>query len=334
MNRQNSGRPTSLYLLASVVILAWGVAGFLDRKEIGPVGYYYGPNHVVMEVSEGSAGERAGIQVGDRLVSVQGTPSEELPMQSRWPQPRTGETHTLVLDRDGERITTEITYDGPTRDPEWQFAKTLIVGLAFLGFGLWSLVAVHTGYGRLVAYLCLALAYGLFQGPHLGTWDGIASHVEIAAGLLGLGLLLRFLLLFPKPKKAGLNPAVTRTLVGAFALFLVVSTVELLVHPALYNIHGIITGIFILGVVALILLSAGHSVIKLPLKAIVDSGIGLVVLGLVVSLGPPLIQMVIRLVIPDFSLPGLGESQLLLAAIPAGLALGVRKHSRMATPLP
>ena len=61
---------------------------------------------------------------------------------------------------------------------------------------------------------------------------------------------------------------------------------------------------------------------------------GWVIGGLLLAFGPPLVQLLVGTVIPGFSLPGSGAFQLLLAAIPAGLALGVRKHARMATASP
>ena len=254
-------------------------------------------------------------------------------MQSRWHQPRGGEVHALVLDRAGERITTAITYRAPSQNPATQFARTLIVGLFFLGFGLWSLVSVRTPFGRIVSYLCLALAIGLFQGPHLGPWDGVASGVEFAAAVLGLGLMAHFLLLFPKPKKVGLNPTISRVFWVTFLLFVALLVVEIVVHPALYNVYGVVTTILVMATILVSLAAVGHSLVKFRGAALRDSGMGLVALGLIIAMGPPLVQMLVGLVIPGFSLPGSTSFQLLLAAIPAGFALGVRKHARMATPL-
>jgi membrane-associated protease RseP (regulator of RpoE activity) len=333
MKTENAGPPRTLFVLASALILAWGVAGFFNRRDSGTQGYFFGPDRIVTGVSEGGSGEAAGIQVGDRLVSVQGTPAEELPMQSRWAQPRSGEKHTLVFDRDGERFATEITYQPQSRDPTTQFLKVLIVGLSFLGFGLWSLVSVPTLFGRLTAYLCLALAYGLFQGPHLGSWDGMSSGVEFAAAILGLGLMAQFFLLFPKPKKAGLNPTVRKVFWITYFLFVALLVVEILVHPALYTVYGVVTTVLVMATILLSLGAAGHSVVKIRGKARGDSGMSLVALGLIIAMGPPLVQMVIGAVIPDFSLPGSDSFELLLAAIPIGLFLGVRRHSRMETPL-
>lgn len=328
MNDRLTALSGPLYVLLAILILAWGTAGFFDRRDHGTGGYFYGPDYVVASVSEDGGGEEAGIEVGDRMISVGGTPIEDLPMQSRWPQPHTGDAHSIVLDREGERITTEITYRPRTGRQASDFLKTVMVGLAFLGFGLWALASVQTQYGVGVAYICLALAFALFNGPHLGVWDGLASHAEVSVGLLGFILLLRFLLTFPTPKRAGLNPRVTRGLFVVFYLFVGFLVVELIVHPALYTVSGVVTTLLILPVVVLVLLSAAHSTFGSSRDVLLGSGMGWVAMGLAVAFLPPLLQVAVRLAIPGFSLPGSGSFQLLLAAIPAGLALGVRRHAR------
>lgn len=333
MNEHGAISARFLYAIAAAAILAWGITGFFDRRDLGRSGYFFGPDRIVVRVTEGGSADAAGIEVGDRVISVNGRAAEELPMQSRWHQPKAGETHTLVVERAGDRITTRITYQPSDGNPVTQFAMTLIVGLFFLGFGFWSLVSVQTPFGRIVSYLCLALAIGLFQGPHLGPWDGISSGVEFAAAVLGLGLMAHFLLLFPKPKRAGLNPTIRKTFWIVYFLFVTLLVVEVLLHPLLYNIYGVVTTILVLGAILISLAGAGHSLFRFRGKALTDSGMSLVSLGLAIALGPPLIQMLGGLIVPGFSLPGSNGFQLLLAAIPAGFALGVRKHARMKAPL-
>jgi len=52
------------------------------------------------------------------VVSVEGTPVEELGMESRWPRrlaPRIGQSLRFVVDRNGETVPIDVVYPPPSR---------------------------------------------------------------------------------------------------------------------------------------------------------------------------------------------------------------------------
>ena len=71
-------------------------------------------DYAINHVEPGGAAEKAGLQVGDRVVSVEGiVVVESLPLYSRWPRdlsPRVGESLTMAVERAGEPLTFEIVY--------------------------------------------------------------------------------------------------------------------------------------------------------------------------------------------------------------------------------
>jgi hypothetical protein len=71
---------------AAVIITAWGTIGFFQGLGGGFSGGLYSPRYVVDGVMPGGAGEKAGLRVGDRVISVEGKPVEEVGMESRWPR--------------------------------------------------------------------------------------------------------------------------------------------------------------------------------------------------------------------------------------------------------
>lgn len=85
-------------LVFTVVLSAWGVPDPTD------------PQWTVGMVVEDSAAEEAGVQIGDRIVSIDGEPIEqwiELPEQVAARE--VGETVTLVIERGGDTVETEAT---------------------------------------------------------------------------------------------------------------------------------------------------------------------------------------------------------------------------------
>lgn len=64
---------------------------------------------VVSEIRPDSVAERVGFQPGDRFVSLDGIPVEEFSDVQRYVSVRAGTTITMVMERDGEQLTFEVT---------------------------------------------------------------------------------------------------------------------------------------------------------------------------------------------------------------------------------
>jgi hypothetical protein len=291
--------------------------------------FFFGPDRIVTRVTEGGPGEAAGIQVGDRVVSVDGIPAEELPMQSRWPQKRVGESRTLTLERDGLTVSAEVVYGPQTRDPARAGVENLILNLAFLGFGLWALFTVRTSLAWLVALIGVSWAVASASGPHLGSWQGVAEHVRITSALLCTILILRFLVTFPKPKKVSGSRAANGLIKGAFYLYIALLVLELAIHPVLYSVYPIVLMLLMLLLMVLCLVAVGHSAVKCTAAERRETGLGLVLAGLALGVLLPLIAPALAGAL------SLGTDLVrdwvwvLVIAFPASLALAVRRRARL-----
>ena len=103
MDSQTSRRHAVVLLIVAVAMLAWGVAGFIDRADSGRGGFTYSPDYVVNYVSGSGAASEAGLEIGDRVITVEGIAVEDLPLYSRWPRSlaaKAGDTRRLVVERD------------------------------------------------------------------------------------------------------------------------------------------------------------------------------------------------------------------------------------------
>ena len=107
----------------------------------------------------------------------------------------------MVVEREGEPLTLEIVYSPTPRSIINLRLGIAAIGLAFLVFCLWPIVMVRTPQALALAHIGLVAGVATFgMGPYLGTWDGVASHLQLASTALLAALLLRFFLEFPEPK--------------------------------------------------------------------------------------------------------------------------------------
>lgn len=95
-------------------------------RSIGLVPDYPQLLPIVGEVIPGGSTERAGLQVGDRIVSADGIPMDSWFKWVEYLQQRPDQTISLVVSRDGQNITTEIT---PVPFTEENGAQTARVGM-------------------------------------------------------------------------------------------------------------------------------------------------------------------------------------------------------------
>ena len=327
MNQQNLSRRVAWFVVAAVAITVWGIIGIVQRRDMGRGGYFYGPDYIVSSVTPGGAGAEAGLQVGDRVLRVGGIPVQELPMQSRWTQPRVGESLPIEVERNGEPLAIEVVYGRSPRDPVVSGIRTLLVGLSFLGLGLWAYVRAHTRHAWTVALMGLAVALSVVRGPHLGAWDGVASHINIASAVLFMALLLHFFLTFPQAGRIGGSRQTARLIYGVWLLYVAFLVVELIVHPALYGAYGFLGIMLFLIYAVLVLATAIHAFVKTPRIELRESGLGVVLLGLLIAIAPNLAYVAGRILLPGITWPSPSYVAVLLIAIPLTLVFGVRKQA-------
>jgi hypothetical protein len=320
-----------LFIGGAVAIMVWGVAGLIQMPRWGQGGYYTDATNVVTGVQEGGPAEEAGLQVGDRVVSIAGILAEGLPMQSRRPRPEPGESHTVVVERDGETVSTELVYGALSQDQEVARIVMAVVNLAFIGFGLWAFFTVNTSNAILFAMFGLTWGLASFEGPHLGSWEGVAGFVALSSGILCFVLLLHLFLNFPKTKRVLTHRVTTRLMYGAVVAFFAFGVAELLLHPLLYTAQGAVALVFGSVLLALFLVALLHSWLTSTRSERRDSGLRLVPLGIAIALAPYLLQFLVRVAASGFNLPGYTYYSLLEVVIPVTMALAVVKSARFAS---
>lgn len=330
MDEKSLRRHRVIVLAATVVILSWGVAGLLQEPD-GFTNALYAPDYTIPETRPGSVLEEAGFQAGDSVVTVEGIPVVELGMYSRWPRSlsrRPGESITMVVERGGELVAGEVVYRESPSGPAMMRLGGVAIMLSFLGFGLWALFTVSTAYGVRLAYVGVALGVGV-PGPNLGSWEGVRTHVQLAGMVLWLLLILRFFLLFPKPKSLGKSRLATGVLYVPWVALIVCLVLELIYHPRFYHSFGAFNSLLMLAYTVLAIAAVIHTASKTPSQELQESGMRLILFGVGIAFVGTAVALVDMAFLWSFDIPGSGYLVLLIAVVPLTMALGVRKQARI-----
>jgi membrane-associated protease RseP (regulator of RpoE activity) len=315
----------SLLPAVGVLLSALGILGLVRGERDGWGGFIYSPQRVVEWVEPGSAAADAGLQPGDSILTVDGRPAADLPMQSRWASTRPGQAHRLEFVREGRPLTVEVTYRPRGANPFAQGA--LVVLLAFLWGGLWARRSTDTAAARALGRAGLAAGVALAATPSVGgLWNGILSHVQVAALVLVVLFVLQLVVLLPTPKSVGASRAAAAAALTPWVLLVAFEVVELLVHPRLYRSTGNVAGLVILAYLALAVAALVHSLATTPRGTVWRSGLGWALLGMLLAIT----AIVVPMVGTAMRLPGAAWAELLLVALPLALALGVRQQARAA----
>jgi hypothetical protein len=313
----------TLPLAVGVVLTALGVAGLLRDGRQGWGGYIYNPQRIIDWVEPRSAAAAAGLRQGDSVITVDATPAQDLPMQSRWATTRPGETHRLVVMREGLPVAADVVYRPRGPNPFAQGA--LVVLLAYLWCGLWAGLTVPTAPARALASVGLAAGVGGAAAPNIGgIWNGVVSHVQMAALVLMTVFLLRLFLVFPKPKRVSGSRVVAVATYVVVAFLVAFQVLEMIVHPRLYLVTGNVGGLVMLACFVLTLAALTHTVVTTPRGEVWKSGLGWALIGVAAAV----VAIVVPVVGTALRLEGLAWLELLLAALPLALALAVRKQAR------
>jgi len=316
-----------VFLAIAVIITAWGTVGFYQGLHRGYSGGLYDPQYVVPGVMPGGLAEKSGFQAGDRVISVEGRSVEDLGMESRWPRslaPMIGQTRRFVVERKGERIPIDVVYGPPSRAAVNTRIGAALFGLSFLWLGLWALFTTRTPPALTLAHIGLAAgaAASLGLGPNLGSWNGVMGHISTAFTVLMYILLLRFFVTFPRAKRVSESRLAAWAIYGAWGCLLAFLTLELIVHPVLYYTTGSVAYPLMLVYGVLILAAIAHTVVKTPHAELRESGINLILAGLLAS-----ILAIVSALSFGSNVPGWIYA-LATVLIPLAMVLAVRKQYR------
>ena len=126
---------TTFTILGAFVVI-WAIFGFMDVGNFSYTGYTTDFDNNVATVAEGGPAEAAGMEVGDKIRSIDGISSEDSRALSSRPRTTIGQTRIIGVDRGGESVELSLTNAALPSTQNINSYIGILIGLVFCGMGL------------------------------------------------------------------------------------------------------------------------------------------------------------------------------------------------------
>lgn len=199
MSGDSQTRQRTIFIAAALAVLVLGLFSALEAPHRPYIGYSLSGGRVT-NVDEGSPAAAAGLRSGDIVSSVNGIPAtDRTRMSGLRRRPAAGETWPLVVERNGEIVRLQISPAGLRASDVVRARGRTVLGLCFLGFTLWALIASPGAATTLLAVAGLSFGFLALGTPYFpsrairDTLDGIGAVAFFTA----MVAVVHFLLAFP-----------------------------------------------------------------------------------------------------------------------------------------
>lgn len=315
------GENKAAFWIAAAVLVGIAVLGAFDFRNLPYTGYSAPNFDRVASVTEGSPAEAAGLQAGDRIVAIDGVPTDDLNAMFRLHRGEIGQSRVLRVEREGEEGPFEVSLTlGPAAPRQrWTSLAAGLMALVFLFCGLGAFTRAPGPATRLLALLGLCGMLSFTAPPYLdsATPRLLGATVSTLAFLAIPALLIHFLLRFRS--QDGVSRRAFAALYLPWAAIGLLSAWTILVQAQLLTMTRAVTATV---VVAQILFALGvliRGYVKASSEERAAFGLHVLLAGFVVGIVPVLVGSFVP------SLPGSRYYVFTLVAIPAALAWSALK---------
>ena len=319
----NPDNKTPLLVFAAALVI-YGLLGWLDVGNSAQGGWATDPDNTVTQVLPGSPTEAAGLQVGDKIVSMGGiamTDAEALTQRAR---PKVGETWEFVVERDGSTVSLDVTFGEPVPERKFLAHATFFVGFCFIGFTMRAYMQKQTTSTHALAIAGTLFSLAFLGGPYFDNYmlRSVDSAITVLLVWLGVASILMFLLVHLRSGGSRLLylPAVVA---GLFIAWRILFTPE--ATSALNNFGNILTGIVAAFYLIASLVTVYRSFSGATASERESSGLQLILIGALIGLVPPILSVVVGIFAPQVVLPGQNFYFLTMIAIPITWSMAVLK---------
>jgi len=332
------------WTVPAALLLIWGLWGLLDMGRTPDGGFDWG-NSTVLSVDAGGPANRAGLEEGDRIISMDGIPPSDLTALYAQPRTEVGDTRVLVVERtdpaSGETSTRniEITYEAVPGGKQVVDYVGAAIGLVFLLTGLLVFLKAPSTPSFLFAVVGFGFAGILFPSPYIGviTVSHILSNLFFLVFLAAFAALLHLLLVYPSRKKLMETKHVRWLIylpVVAFALLGLSSVLLDLPLSSLAPFGAIFLGIILLSYLVLSIVALVHSFVTAAPRERTETGLNLMLGGVLVGVVPLIFRLVAGLFARTDLIPGYQFLFLTLILIPISFGAALLRGAKHSLPEP
>ncbi len=323
-----STKYNTLLLILGVLFIIWGVLGLMDSKNYAYSGYSTDGNNTITQVRDGSPAEDAGMQVGDVMKSYDGILVTDSKSFSERERTEIGDVVAVVVDRNGEETTLNISYSELPSKNRTLNQAAFIMGLVFVLLGLYVHFKKKSTLSITFAAFSLCFGFIWFNGPNIdpGVLNDVVNSIDIAIVMFSIASLASFALKYP-PVSSFLNGGKNRMLYAPAALIVLIIWILNFTNPdstSTLNVSiRILFGVIIIFYFGLAFISLVKKHVNANSQERKASGLNLVLWGTILGLLPFLINFIVTRISPTTILPGSDFIFLTFALIPIFFSLAL-----------
>lgn len=325
-----SSKYNSVILIAGILFIIWGILGLMDAKNYTYAGYNTSDNWEVIKIEEGSPAELSGMQLGDVIKSTGGISVTDTKALNKRQRAEIGETRAIVVDRNGEETTLQLTYIKMIDKDRTNNFIGFVIGLLFIVLGIYANNKHKTALSGAFAVFAVCFGFLFMNGPYiastaLSTFVGVISSAVFLFAFTALAIyMLRY-----TPESSFLSSKNSKLLYVPMLVLLLIIVVLEVVQPdrsgTLNMVMRLLFGVFIIGyfLIALVTLIKKYSKASSEEKS--SNGLNYMLWGVIIGIVPILIEFTIRTISPETEVPGSDYLWYTFAAMPICFTLALNK---------
>jgi hypothetical protein len=325
-----SGKYSAILNIAGILFIIWGILGMMDAKNYTYAGYGTNDDWSVNNVEAGSPAETAGLEVGDIIKSTGGIAVTDTKALNKRERAKVGETRDIVVDRNGEEVTLQLTYSGMTDQGKTNNMVGFIIGLLFVIIGLYSNFKHKSSLSSSFALFSICFGYLFLNGPYTGNGilSTIVSIVNTTIVLYAFTRLVIYMLKYP-PESGFLtgknNKIIYLPMLILLLIIIVLEITQMDNSSTLRMTMRLLFGAFIIGYFLIALITLLKKYMKASVHERSAKGLTMMLIGTVIGLVPILIYFTVSTLSPGTELPGNDYVFYTFAAIPIFFMLALNK---------
>jgi PDZ domain len=329
MSNLNTKNNTML-LLVGVLFIIWGVLGMMDAKNYTYAGYGTDDNWSVNNVEEGSPAEASGLQEGDVIKSTGGIAVTDTKALNKRERAEIGETRDIVVDRNGEEQTLQLTYVASPEKNRTNNMVGFIIGLLFIVLGLYANNKHKSELSASFAVFALCFGFLFMNGPYVSSiiLRSIIGIISAAIVLFSFTALVIYMLRYT-PESSFLSSKnyklIYVPMLVILAIIIVLQVTQIDNSGTLNMVMRLLFGGFIIVYFLIAVITLVRKYMNASATDRSEKGLNMMLIGTVIGLLPILIYFTINTISPGSDLPGNDYVFYTFAAIPIFFTLALNK---------
>jgi hypothetical protein len=316
--------------VAAVLFIIWGILGMMDAKNYTYTGYTTGDDWSLLNVEEGSPAEAAGLEVGDVINSTGGIAVTDAKALSARERATIGETRAIVVDRNGEEVSLDLTYAAQTDEDKTNNMIGFIIGILFVVAGAYAHYKHRSELSSAFAVFSICFGFLFFGGPYLGTgvFSTFIGILSTAVVLFAFTALVIYMLRYPPESDflSGKNKKlIYAPMLLILAIIVVLEVTQMDNSSSLNLMMRLLFGAFIICYFLIAIITQIKKFSNANSTERNSNGQSLMLMGTIIGLVPILVYFTAGTISPGIELPGDDYVFYTFAAIPIFFSLALNK---------